>query len=81
MVKDGNYVVWFRTPRGQGTGHVHLSEGKISGGDAFITYCGSYEAMTCGVTNTGVPALGEMPPLRSGLFRYLISSLRDADQF
>ncbi len=43
MVRDGNYVVWFRTPRGQGTGHVHLSGGKISGGDAFITYGGSYE--------------------------------------
>lgn len=43
MVKDGNYVVWFRAPRGQGTGHVHLSEGKISGGDAFINYGGSYE--------------------------------------
>lgn len=43
MIKDGEYVVWFRTSRGTGTGVVHLSEGKISGGDAFITYSGSYE--------------------------------------
>jgi hypothetical protein len=43
MVRDGSYVVWFRTPRGTGTGIVHLSEGRISGGDAFITYSGSYE--------------------------------------
>jgi len=43
MVRDGSYVVWFRTPRGTGTGVVHLSEGRISGGDAFITYSGSYE--------------------------------------
>src|ERR1700742_1483650 len=43
MVRDGSYAVWFRTPRGTGTGIVHLSEGRISGGDAFITYGGSYE--------------------------------------
>jgi hypothetical protein len=43
MFRDGSYVVWFRTPRGSGTGIVHLSEGSISGGDAFITYGGSYE--------------------------------------
>ena len=43
MIKDGEYVVWFRTSRGTGTGIVHLSEGEISGGDAFIGYSGSYE--------------------------------------
>ena len=43
MVRDGSYVVWFRTPHGTGTGIVHLSEGRISGGDAFIAYTGSYE--------------------------------------
>jgi hypothetical protein len=43
MLRDGNYVAWFRTPRGQGTGLVRLAEGKISGGDTVITYGGSYE--------------------------------------
>lgn len=43
MVRDGNYGAWFRTPRGAGTGIVHLSGGRISGGDGYITYGGSYE--------------------------------------
>jgi hypothetical protein len=43
MVRDGKYTVWFRTPRGQGTGIVHLADGKLAGGDCFFTYEGSYE--------------------------------------
>ncbi|MCK1651908.1 hypothetical protein IVA88_10715 [Bradyrhizobium sp. 149] len=42
MLKDGKYAAWFRTPRGQGTGVVHLAEGRISGSDSFFTYDGSY---------------------------------------
>ncbi|MCK1713784.1 MULTISPECIES: GrlR family regulatory protein [unclassified Bradyrhizobium] len=42
MLRDGKYAAWFRTPRGQGTGVVHLTEGRISGGDSFFTYGGSY---------------------------------------
>ena len=43
MHRDGRYAAWFRTPRGEGTGIVHLANGRISGGDAFFNYSGSYE--------------------------------------
>jgi len=43
MFRDGTYTAWFRTPRGQGTATVHLAEGRISGGDSFFNYGGSYE--------------------------------------
>jgi hypothetical protein len=43
MLRDGKYAAWFRTPRGQGTGLVDLTEGRISGSDGFFTYGGSYQ--------------------------------------
>src|ERR1700756_3329178 len=43
MLKDGKYAAWFRTSRGEGTGIVHLENGKISGGDSIVAYGGSYE--------------------------------------
>jgi hypothetical protein len=43
MIKDGKYAAWFRTSRGQGTGIVHLADGRISGSDSFFTYGGSYQ--------------------------------------
>jgi hypothetical protein len=43
MLRDGKYAAWFRTSRGQGTGIVHLVQGRISGSDCFITYGGTYE--------------------------------------
>lgn len=43
MAKDGKYAAWFRTKHGQGTGIVYLKNGKISGGDSFFAYAGSYE--------------------------------------
>ena len=43
MLRDGRYAAWFRTSRGEGTGIVHLADGKISGGDCFITYGGTYQ--------------------------------------
>jgi len=43
MLRDGKYAAWFRTPRGQGTGLVDLTEGRISGRDSFFTYGGSYQ--------------------------------------
>ena len=43
MHRDGQYAVWYRTSRGEGTGIVHLANGRISGGDSFFTYSGSYE--------------------------------------
>ena len=43
MLRDGRYAAWFRTSHGQGTGIVHLTNGRISGGDSFFTYGGSYQ--------------------------------------
>ncbi|WGS23026.1 MULTISPECIES: hypothetical protein [unclassified Bradyrhizobium] len=43
MIRDGQYAAWFRTPRGEGTGIVYLTNGKISGGDSMFAYGGSYE--------------------------------------
>ena len=43
MLKDGKYAAWFRTSRGEGTGIVHLENGKISGGDSIFAYGGLYE--------------------------------------
>jgi hypothetical protein len=42
MLRDGEYTAWYRTSQGQGTGRVVLSEGRISGEDAFISYGGTY---------------------------------------
>ena len=42
MLKNGEYTAWYRTSKGQGTGRIFLSEGRISGGDAFISYGGTY---------------------------------------
>jgi hypothetical protein len=42
MLADGQYIAWFGTKLGQGTGRVLLKEGNISGSDAFISYGGSY---------------------------------------
>lgn len=43
MFRDGTYTAWFRTARGQGTATVHLAGGRISGGDSFFSYGGTYE--------------------------------------
>ena len=43
MLRDGKYAAWFRTLHGQGTGIVHLMQGRISGSDSFFTYGGSYQ--------------------------------------
>lgn len=42
MLKDGTCSAWFKTPRRAGTGVLHLQNGKISGGDSVMTYCGFY---------------------------------------
>src|SRR5262245_60430677 len=42
MLKDGTYSVWFKTPSGEGTGIVVLSEGKVVGGDTVLTYTGTF---------------------------------------
>lgn len=43
MLKDGTYAAWFKTPQGQGTGIVHVADGKIWGRDGVMTYDGSCE--------------------------------------
>ena len=43
MLENGNYSAWFRTPNGDGTAIVTLSDGTIIGGDSFFEYSGSYE--------------------------------------
>ena len=44
MLRDGRYAAWFRTSNGEGTCTIHLDGGRISGGDSFFTYHGSYQA-------------------------------------
>ncbi|MBR0696253.1 hypothetical protein [Bradyrhizobium lablabi] len=43
MLRDGEYAAWYRTAHGEGTGIVHLANGRISGGDCAFVYGGSYE--------------------------------------
>jgi hypothetical protein len=43
MLEDGTYAAWFKTARGQGTGIVHVADGKIWGRDGVMTYDGSCE--------------------------------------
>jgi hypothetical protein len=43
MLANGKYAAWFRTPNGDGTAIVTLSDGTITGGDSFFEYSGSYE--------------------------------------
>ncbi|MDA9543926.1 hypothetical protein ACM43_05030 [Bradyrhizobium sp. CCBAU 45321] len=43
MLKEGKYAAWFRTAHAQGTGIVHLAQGRISGSDSFFNYGGSYQ--------------------------------------
>jgi hypothetical protein len=43
MLANGKCSAWFRTPNGDGTAIVTLSDGTITGGDSFFEYFGSYE--------------------------------------
>ncbi|PSO25990.1 hypothetical protein C7G41_28865 [Bradyrhizobium sp. MOS002] len=43
VLKDGEYVAWFQTEHGSGTGRLLLKDGIISGGDTIISYGGTYE--------------------------------------
>jgi hypothetical protein len=43
MIEDGEYAVWYKTPRGEGTGIIVLANGKITGSDSVLAYSGSYE--------------------------------------
>jgi hypothetical protein len=43
MLKNGRYAVWFKTPKGEGTGMIILTDGRVRGSDAVIAYAGSYQ--------------------------------------
>lgn len=43
MLKNGTYAAWFKTPLGEGTGIVHVADGKLWGRDSIMLYDGSYE--------------------------------------
>jgi hypothetical protein len=43
MLKNGRYAVWFKTPRGEGTGMVTLTDGRVFGRDSVLTYSGFYQ--------------------------------------
>jgi hypothetical protein len=43
MLRDGEYAAWFKTPRGEGIGIVHLANGEITGGDNVSNYSGWYK--------------------------------------
>jgi hypothetical protein len=42
MLREGEYVAWFRTALGSGTGRVRLEGGKFLGSDSAIAYAGCY---------------------------------------
>jgi hypothetical protein len=42
MLKNGRYAVWFKTPRGEGTGMVTLNNGVVFGRDSVLAYSGAY---------------------------------------
>jgi len=54
MLRNGRYAVWFKTPRGEGTGMITLTDGQVSGSDAVLSYSGSYQvngdAFTAAIT-------------------------------
>lgn len=43
MPEDGQYSVWYHTPRGESSGTLRLKNGKISGEGTTLVYDGSYE--------------------------------------
>jgi len=76
MLKDGSYSAWFRTQRGEGTGIVELSAGKVTGGDAFFAYAGHTSRMEIR-SRLRSPRSGT----RRGVFRFRHRQCRpDADR-
>jgi hypothetical protein len=43
MFENGTYSAWFKTPLKQGAGLAQVADGKIEGGDSFMTYSGTYK--------------------------------------
>jgi hypothetical protein len=42
MLRNGKYSAWFRTSLKEGTGIIELNDGKLTGGDLWLAYSGSY---------------------------------------
>lgn len=43
MLKNGTYAAWFRTSLADGTGIVHVADGRLWGRDSIMLYDGTYE--------------------------------------
>ena len=43
MLKNGTYAAWFRTSLADGTGIVHVADGRLWGSDAIMLYDGTVE--------------------------------------
>jgi hypothetical protein len=43
MLKNGTYSAWFRTSLGDGTGIVHVADGRLWGSDSIMNYSGTVE--------------------------------------
>ncbi|MCA6123543.1 hypothetical protein J6500_16805 [Bradyrhizobium sp. WSM 1704] len=41
MLKNGTYAAWFRTSLADGTGTVHVADGRLWGSDAIMHYDGT----------------------------------------
>jgi hypothetical protein len=66
MLKDGTYSAWFKTPLGEGTGIVHLADGRLWGRDSVMFYDGSYE--TAGDSFKGILRTKRHTPNQPTLF-------------
>jgi len=42
MLPEGRYSAWFRTDDAEGMGVIELKAGRVTGGDAVLSYFGSY---------------------------------------
>jgi hypothetical protein len=42
MSENGEYSVWYHTPRGESAGRLVLEDGKITGEGTALSYSGSY---------------------------------------
>lgn len=67
MVKDGLYKVSYKGSLGEGYGLVHLSGGKIHGGDAMIYYTGTYSVFENGAIQGKVKGAAYVDGAASGM--------------
>lgn len=41
MLANGKYSVWFKARQGEGLGVISLTDGRVIGGDAMVSYAGT----------------------------------------